>query len=82
MKLEDIRPGVDINGILPGELGSVVQVEPHGSEALTLTCRTSSGRVDSRLLFRQDESEFDLVEQGRPWSFGGDGTLFRLVSEA
>ena len=24
----------------------------------------------------------DLVEQGRPWSFDGDGALFRLVSEA
>ena len=24
----------------------------------------------------------ELVEQGRPWSFDGDGSLFRLVSEA
>ena len=82
MKLEDIRPGIAINGILPGEPITVVQVEPHGSEALTLTYRNSSGRVDSRLLFRQDESEIDSVERGRPWSFDGDGALFRLVSEA
>ena len=82
MKLEDIRPGIAVNGILPGEPVTVVQVEPHGSEALTLTYRNSSGRVDSRLLFRQDESEIDSVERGRPWSFDGDGALFRLVSEA
>lgn len=82
MKLEDIRPGVSVNGILPGEPVSVVQVEPHGSEALTLTYRTSSGRVDSRLLFREDESQIEPVEQGRSWSFDGDGALFRLVSEA
>ncbi len=82
MKLEDIRPSVAVNGILPGEPVSVVQVEPHGSEALTLTYQTASGRVDSRLLFRQDESQLDPVEQGRPWSLDGDGALFRLVSEA
>ena len=82
MKLEDIRPGIAINGILPGEPITVVQVEPHGSEALTLTYRNSSGRVDSRLLFRQDESEIDSVERGHPWRFDGDGALFRLVSEA
>ena len=82
MKLEDIRPGIAVNGILPGEPVTVVQVEPHGSEALTLTYRNSSGRVDSRLLFRQDESEIDSVERDHPWRFDGDGALFRLVSEA
>ena len=82
MKLEDIRPGAAVNGILPGEPVTVVQVEPHGSEALTLTYRTPSGKVDSTLLFRQDESQLDPVEQGRPWRFDGDGALFRLVSEA
>ena len=82
MKLEDIQPGISVNGILPGEPVSVVQVEPHSSEALTLTYRTASGIVDSRLLFREDESQIKPVEQGRPWSFDGDGALFRLVSEA
>ncbi len=82
MKLENIRPGVSVNGILPGEAVTVVQVEPHGSEALTLTYRTASGRVDSELLYRERESKIEPVEQGRPWSFDGDGALFRLVSEA
>src|SRR5205085_8461818 len=29
-----------------------------------------------------DEPRFSLVQKGRPWSFDGDGALFRLVSEA
>jgi hypothetical protein len=33
-------------------------------------------------LYRHDEAHLDVVEQGRPWSFDGDGYLFRLVSEA
>jgi hypothetical protein len=31
---------------------------------------------------RHDEPRIQVVEQGRPWSFDGDGGLFRLVSEA
>jgi len=32
--------------------------------------------------YRHDELRIEIVEQGRPWSFDGDGALFRLVSEA
>ncbi|MDD3925574.1 MAG: helicase-related protein, partial [bacterium] len=38
--------------------------------------------VANELLYRHDEPRIDVVEQGRPWSFDGDGSLFRLVSEA
>jgi len=31
---------------------------------------------------RHDEARLEVVEQGRPWSFDGDGALFRLVAEA
>jgi len=34
------------------------------------------------VLYRHDEPRLEVVEQGRPWSFDGDGALFRLVSEA
>ncbi|MDR3567195.1 MAG: helicase-related protein [Syntrophobacteraceae bacterium] len=53
-----------------------------GSEALELTYKTPTGKVANELLYRNDEQRLDLVEQGRPWSFDGDGALFRLVSEA
>ena len=36
----------------------------------------------NELLYRHDEPRIEVVEQGRPWSFDGDGALFRLVSEA
>ena len=38
-------------------------------------------KVANELLYRHDESRLEVVEQGRPWSFDGDGTRFRLVSE-
>ena len=53
-----------------------------GSEALELTYKEPAGKVANELLYRHDEPRLEVVEQGRPWSFDGDGALFRLVSEA
>ena len=63
-------------------IATVVSVQWFGSEALELTYKTASGKVANELLYRDDEHRLELVEQGRPWSFDGDGALFRLVSEA
>ena len=38
--------------------------------------------MGSRLLYRDDEPSLEVLERGLPWSFDGDGNLFRLVSEA
>lgn len=54
----------------------------HGSEALTLVYRGPDGRVADEILYRQDEPRLKILEEGRPWSFDGDGALFRLVAEA
>ena len=82
IRLEDLQPEAAIRGILPDVMVTVVSVQWFGSEALELTYKTSVGKVANELLYRHDESRLDLVEQGRPWSFDGDGALFRLVSEA
>ena len=82
MRLEELTPNAALHGILPDELVTVVSVQWHGSDALTLVYRAASGRVADQLLYRDDEARLDIVEAGRPWSFDGDGALFRLVSEA
>jgi SNF2 family DNA or RNA helicase len=81
-KLEDLRPNAAVRGILPDGLVTVVNAQWFGSEALELTYKTPTGKVANELLYRHDEPRLDVVEQGRPWSFDGDGHLFRLVSEA
>src|SRR5438876_2322013 len=81
-KLEELTRGAWIKGILPDALANVVDVQWFGSEALELTYKTPAGKVANELLYRHDEPRLDLVEQGRPWGFDGDGSLFRLVSEA
>jgi len=82
IRLEDLQPNAAVCGLLPDCLITVVSVQWFGSEALELTYKTPTGKVANELLYRYDEPRLDLVEQGRPWSFDGDGALFRLVSEA
>jgi len=82
IKLEDLRPNTSVRGILPDGLVSVVAVQWFGSEALELTYKDPAGRVANQLFYRDDEPRLEVVEQGRPWCFDGDGALFRLVSEA
>src|SRR5437870_3164663 len=81
-KLEDLQPNTSVKGILPDRLVAVVSVQWFGSEALELTYKDPSGRVANQLLYRHDEPHLEVVEEGRPWSFDGDGALFRLVAEA
>lgn len=82
IRLEDLQPNAAVRGLLSDCLVTVVSVQWFGSEALELTYKTPTGKVANELLYRHDESRLVLVEQGRPWSFDGDGALFRLVSEA
>ena len=82
MKLEDLQANAAVRGVLADGLVTVVSVQWFGSEALELTYKTPAGKVANELLYRDDEPRLEIVEAGRPWSFDGDGALFRLVSEA
>ena len=81
-KLEDLQPSATVRGVLPDALVTVVNVRWFGSEAVELTYKDPAGRVANLLLYRPDEERIEVLEHGRPWSFDGDGALFRLVSEA
>src|SRR5258708_3182358 len=80
--LDQLQPNAAVRGILPDSLVTVVSVQWFGSEALELTYKDPAGRVANQLLYRHDEPKLDVAALGRPWSFDGDCSLFRLVSEA
>lgn len=82
MKLEELVPPASVKGILPSEAVVVVAVEWHGTEALTLTYRRASGETGQELILRDREPALEIVVEGRPWSFDGDGDLYRLAAEA
>jgi len=60
----------------------VVDVKWYGTAAVELTYKDPAGKPGVILLYRDREPTLEVVEVGRPWSFDGDGKLFRLVSEA
>ena len=82
VKLEELTRGASIKGILPESLVQVIDVAWHGSDVVELTYRDATGKVGQELLFRDREHQLELASAGLPWSFNGDGALFKLASEA
>ncbi|MGC8541712.1 MAG: DEAD/DEAH box helicase, partial [Phycisphaerae bacterium] len=81
-KLEHITPEASIKGILPEGLVTVINVKWIGSVAVELTYKDAAGTLGSELVYRDREPTLEIVTTGQPWSFDGNGALFRLVSEA
>lgn len=82
MKLDEIRVGSVLRGVVANHTITVDAIKWHGSQCLTLTFRDESGKSDSRLCYEDEAADFEEVAAGRRWSFDGDGDLLRLVSEA
>jgi SNF2 family DNA or RNA helicase len=80
-RLEDITPGAAVRGILPDAVVTAISAQWHG-DVVEITYKDAAGRIANELLFRHDEPRVDVVAAGRPWSFDGNGELFRLVAEA
>jgi hypothetical protein len=81
-RLEDLKPGASIKGILPDCLVTVINTKFHGSNVVELTYKDPSGVPRCELVFRDQESRIEVASVGLPWSFDADGAMFRLVSEA
>jgi SNF2 family DNA or RNA helicase len=81
-RLEDLVPGVIIQGILPGQRIRVIAIEWYGEDALDLTYEDAMGNREHELVYRSRETEIELLKQGCQWSFDGDASMLRLVSEA
>ena len=84
LELQDIAAGAELLGVEPGGAVTVVAVQWHGTQAVTLTYRRADGTLGERVLFRDDEAALRLVapEMRGSFTFDGDGWLFRLAAEA
>ena len=65
MKLEDVTPGAQITGITGDAPVTVVATTWIGGNALRLTYRTASQKLDERLLYRDHEPRLELAKQLR-----------------
>jgi hypothetical protein len=55
-RLRNLIKGAAIKGVLPDQIVTVVDVQWHGSNAITRTYRAAAGRVDHELVYRETET--------------------------
>ena len=80
--LEDLKPGLQVTGVLPDQAVAIIDVHWHGSSAVELFYKRSDGVPGTQLLYRHDEGALSLVEMSAGWTFDADGGRFRLAAEA
>ncbi|MEN8614774.1 hypothetical protein ABFB09_05785 [Dehalogenimonas sp. THU2] len=67
-KLEELKPNSIIRGIIPDSLVTVISQQWFGSDAVELIYKTQKGNLGNVILYRGDESRFEVVEKERPWN--------------
>lgn len=82
-KLEDLKKDVLVRGILADAPVVIVDVKWHGNNVVEVYYKdNTSGKPGSELIYRDREASIEILESGLPWSFDGDGFLFKLLSES
>ncbi len=81
-RLEELTAGARVSGLDPRGAATIESAKWIGDQAVELIFADGAGALIKRIVYRDDEASLELAETGRPWSFDGDGTLLRLVSEA
>lgn len=82
LKLEDIKSNATVLSIVPGQMVRIVATELVGNNALTVYYKTTDGSLHERMLFRTDEANLSIAEEGRPWAFDAAAADFKLAVEA
>ena len=81
VKLEQIRKGVRIKGIVGEQPVEIIASRSFSGDAIEVTYKLD-GTTEQTLLYRDSESTLEMVETVQRFSFDGDGHELRLVSEA
>ena len=81
-RLEDLVVGARVRGIKDNGYVTVVKSSWCGNSAVELVYEDMKGVLDSQILYRDKESDFEVETQHLPWSFAGDTARMKLASEA
>ena len=81
-RLEDLKSGARVAGILADGPVTLVSVDWYGGDAVRVVYEDGAGRLGQRLLYRADELALETLSADHAWTFDGDGAQLRLVSEA
>lgn len=82
VRLEDLVPGIEVQGIVGIDPVTVVQVEWHGQNFITLTYKSQAGLTEQIVLGREKESSLRVTSAGKGPAFDGDPESWRIGAEA
>lgn len=81
MLLEELKPGLRIDGLIPAQVVTVIFAQWHGTDALELTYKTNEGVLGQQVIFRKDEDALNVAQTGSR-AFDAPASDFKLVAEA
>lgn len=81
-RLEDLRPGSQVKGLVPNQAVNIIDVKWHGNSVVEVVYKDSFGHIATELVFRDREPSIAITEPSPGWNLDVDGELLRLVSEA
>ena len=81
MLLEELKPGLRIDGLIPAQVITVVFAQWHGTDALELTYKTNEGVLGQQVIFRKDQDSLSVAQTGSR-AFDANASDFKLVAEA
>ncbi|WP_425005605.1 helicase-related protein [Mycolicibacterium sp. S3B2] len=81
MLLEELKPGLRIDGLIPAQVVTVIFAQWHGTDALELTYKTNDGALGQQVVFRKDQDNLKVAQTGSR-AFDANATDFKMVAEA
>lgn len=81
MLLEELKPGLRVDGLIPAAVVTVVAAQWHGTDALELTYKTAAGALGQQVVFRKDQDSLNIAATGSR-AFDAPAADFKLVAEA
>jgi superfamily II DNA or RNA helicase len=79
--LEELKPGLRIDGLIPAQVITVIFAQWHGTDALELTYKTNDGALGQQVVFRKDQDNLTVAQTGSR-AFDANATDFKMVAEA
>ena len=77
VKLEDITKDAQIRGLHRDGVVKVVSIDKVGDSAISAVYQKSAGGYGDQMLFRSDESRFELAQASKAWALGVPGITVR-----
>ena len=80
--LENLQTGMQVNGLRPNQLVTVISIQHHGSDTATITYRTPDGQLGEDLLTAEDISRLTVESASHDWTFDAPADSYLLALEA